>query len=258
MIWRPITPAGTESVLRLTREPMPGSLQLVWGLRKLCAPPGCRDLRVYVVEAEGEVVATAMTWVWPDGGRYLGGLRFSSSMRGRPGRDLWKQGYQEAMKGVDFAWTSIGRDNQNTRRLLERNADWLPTYLPRLELSTGYIPLRRGYGRTSEAELGKRGLIPLTHRHAALSGGSGLYYHLARLCRLVPPVGKELQLLAATQPLATKDLRGYDGLIIVYPTATPPPGLPRLRATWHSTLYQVQWDRDVPLAPLPQIHGAWL
>lgn len=237
---------------------MSGSLRLIWGWRELSSPPVCSDLRVYVVEAEREILATAMTWAWPDGSRYLGGLRFSKAMRGRPGRELWRQGYQEAMDGVEYAWTSIGRDNQTARRLLERKAPWLPTYLPRLELSTVYIPLRRGHGQTSEAELEERGLVPLTHRHAALSDGSGLHYHLARICRLVPPAGRELRLLAATQQVATADLCGYDGLIIVYPTATPPPGLPRLRAAWYSTLYQVQWDRNVPLVPIPGIHGAWL
>ena len=257
MNWRPATPADTGAILQLSREPMPGPLKLVWGMRDLTAPPGCSNLRVFVAEKGGELLAIAMTWAWPDGSRYLAGLRFSPAMQGRPGRRHWARGYQDVLEGVDVAWTSIGRDNAIARRLLERGASWLPTYRPRVELRTCFIPLRRGKGKTSEAELRARELTPLSHRHAALAGGKGFAYHLARTLRLLPPAGQELCLLAAPRPVSTRGVRGYDGLILVHP-ADQAPRPPLRHAIWHSTLYQVHWDPGLPDAPLPDIQGAWL
>lgn len=257
MNWRPATPADTEAILQLSRTAMPGALRLVWGFRELRAPPGCSDLRVFLAEREGVLLATAMTWAWPDGSRYLAGLRFSEAMNGRPGREHWTQGYRDVLQDCAFAWTSIGRDNQTARRLLERGASWLPVYLPRMELTTCFLPLRGGGGITPASELQARGLVPLTHRYAALAGGSGGLYRMARCLHLLPPPGRPLRLLAAAEPVCTRGLLGYDGLILVYPRGTAP-RLPLRRATWHSTLYQVHWAPGPPPAPLPKLQGAWL
>ncbi len=258
MIWRPATSADTAAILRLTRVPMPGPLQLVWGLTDLVPPPGCSQLQVYVVEAEGDLHACAMTWAWPDGSRYLSGLRVSAALHSRPQRQLWQRAYRDVLAGTDFAWTSIGRDNHSARRLLERGLEWLPEYRPRCELVTCYIPLRRGTGLTPDTELASRELVPLVHRHAALVGGSGAAYRMARIFRLLPPPGQTLRLLAAARPVPTADVRGYDGLIMVFPANQKRPRMPLRHATWRTRLYQVQWDRDLASAPIPVIHGAWL
>jgi len=255
--WRPATPADTEALLQLSREPMPGNIQLVWGFRTLAAPPGCSDLRVFLAETNGQPLALAMTWVWPGGARYLASLRLSSAMRGRPGREHWTQGYRDVLDGTDFAWTSIGRDNLPARRLLERGASWLPRYVPRLDLTTWFLPLPRGTGHTPGAELAARGLTPRPHRHAAIVGGHGFSYAIARALRLLPPPGQELRLLSATTPVSTRDLRGYDGLLVVFP-ADKAPHPPFRCGTWHSTIYQVQWNPDLPPAPLPALEAAWL
>lgn len=257
MNWRPATQADIGEILRLSREPMPGPLKLVWGFSALQAPPGCSDLRVFIAEKEGLLLATAMTWALPDGSRYLAGLRFSPAMTGRPGREHWTRGYRDVLEGVDFAWTSIGRDNHTARRLLERGARWLPAYLPRQELTTCFLPLQRGAGQTPEEELRARDLTPLPHRYAALADISGPLHRLARLFRLLPSPGRELKLLAAPRPVSTRGLRGYDGLILVYP-AERPPKLPLRHATWHSILYQVHWNPAQPSVPLPHLHAAWL
>lgn len=256
MKWRPAEAADTEQILRLHRRPMPGKVSLVWGLTELTAPPGCSNLRVFVVEEAGEVFATAMTWDWLNGDRYLAGLRFSEGMSSRPGRRMWTRGYREVLDGVDFAWTSVGRDNAPARRLLERGASWLPVYTPRLQVRSWFRPLRRGKGRTPDEELQARGLTPLSHRLMILHSG-GRLARFARVLGCLPPAGEPLRLLYAPQSVPTRDLRGFDGLIRVFP-ADQAPRTPPGCGVWDSILYQVHWNPACAPASIPAFEGAWL
>ena len=78
MIWRPARAEDSSAILSISREPMNGKIQLVWGLDKLEAPRTCNDLQVFVIEDDGKVQATAFSWLWPSGDRYLSGLRFAA------------------------------------------------------------------------------------------------------------------------------------------------------------------------------------
>lgn len=281
MMLRDATPADAPAVLQLSRLPMPGKIALVWGLRSLTPPPQCTRLRTVVVDRNGKVAAAAMSWDWPNGHRYLGGLRLAPELRGRLPRRLWTQGYEAGLSGVEHAWTCIGAENTSARRLLlSRSSDrhegaWLPCYTPRQEIRSWFVPLpaRHRRGRLEEADGISMGLRPDGHRYAAIAAGRGAVYRCARLayaCGLpgLPPPRRRIRIAHAEMSpdsfaASLRGAKGLDGLILTVPRDGPPAErwqriLPRHAAVWDSTLYSVHWDPDAALPPVPPWKGAWL
>jgi len=278
MIWRACTPADTDAVLRLTREPMGGKIRLAWGLERLESPPDCEHLRAYLVEDRDAVVACAMSWDWPGGHRYLGGLRFADDYRARPRPKFWKQAFETLLDGTDHAWTCIGAGNTRARRLLESGASWLPTYYPRQTVTTWFIPLpqtRRNGAPPATRDTDP--VRPLDWRHAAIAAGGGAAYRFGRLLFAagmpgVPPPYRRIR-LAEFRPAPEADARsvraqleaarGYDALIVVLPDDSREASVfrraaPRFAWTWRSTLYSVNRNAGGPLPQVPNWRGSWL
>jgi hypothetical protein len=281
MILRDAVPGDTPAVLELSRLPMPGKISLIWGLHSLSPPPECGNLHTVVVERDGKVAAAAMRWDWPNGDRYLGGLRLGPELRGRLPRPLWTRGYEAGLEGVEHAWTSIGAENLPARRLLvdssgsRTHRSGLPCYTPRQEIRSWFVPLsgRHRRKRADAAESLLTGLCPDDHRYAAVAAGGGLLYGLARLTYSLglpglPPPGKRIRIAHADMPpeqfaSARRNVNGLDGLIITTPKDCALAEqwrsiLPRYAVAWDSTLYSVHWDPEAALPPVPAWKGYWL
>lgn len=280
MNWRAChDPNEREQVLRLTREPMGGKVKLVWGLETLRCPPECEHLRVYAIETQSGITGCAMAWDWPGGQRYLNGLRFGSAMSSRPRPRFWKAAFESLLEGTDHGWTSIGRENERARRVLESDASWLPRYSPRQAVTTWFVPLPRVQAETPASDALDRqlGITPLDWRHVAVASGSGLAYRVGRCLHCLgrpgiagpgqglrigdyrPPPGASSRVVRSQVAAAI----GYDGLIVVLPedseaALTWRAAAPRLVWKWHSTLYSLSWQRKAPLPPVPEWKGFWL
>lgn len=287
MIFREATPADHPALLRLSRIPMPGNIQMIWGLQRMEPPPECGNLRAFVLDHSGEVLATSMCWDWPDGQRYLGGLRLHPQLRGRVPRSFWTQGYEAGLDGTAHAWTCIGAENTPARRLLlsshnpSRNPScthrraWLPCYSPRQELRSWFVPLpaRNRRGKLTETESTGMGLRPDDRRYAAVHTGYGPQYRLARLSHLLglpglPRPHHRIRIAHAEMPPedfapCRRRAKGLDGLIITVPGGGALAErwrqvVPFYASVWDSTLYSVHWDPDAPLPAIPAWKGSWL
>jgi hypothetical protein len=275
MIWREATSLDHPAVLTLSRVPMPGKIRMIWGLERVEAPPECGNLRVFVLEKESEVFGTAMIWDWPGGHRYLGGLRFSPRLTGRPPRSLWTRGYEAGLAGCEHAWTCIGSENTPARRLLLSGRRWLPRYTPRQEIRSWFIPLstrhRRGNFVVPAHRAGE--LQTDDRRFAAIASGCGPAFCLGRLSHTLglpglPPPGRRLRIAhVGMDPeqftRSLRGLKGLDGLIVVVPKDSSlarrwKTVIPRHAAIWDSTLYSVTWAPDRPLPEIPHWKGVCL
>lgn len=279
MIWRPCDPTDRDALLALTREPMGGSVQLVWGLEKLMSPAECSHLQVYAIETEGEVNGCAMAWDWPGGHRYLSGLRFGRNMKSRPSPKFWKQAFECLLHGTDQGWTCIGSANQRARRVLEKSVSWLPNYTPRQKITTWFIPLpsdQANAARCADHQLSGQ-LTPLDWRHIEIAGGSGITYQLGRFLNKIGlpgiPQPRQAIRVADYQPSPSstprqirdelKQISGFDGLVVILPEGAELQkqwslAAPRLSWTWHSTLYSLNWTSSAKLSPVPPWKGFWL
>lgn len=283
MIWRRSMPEDHSDILSISREPMDGKIKLIWGLDRLEAPRGCHDLQVFVIEDDGKVQATACSWLWPSGDRYLSGLRFSSGFKKRPPRDIWKQAFHDMLAGTEIAWTSIGKQNTRARRLLASKQSYLPHYRPRAELTTWFVPLPDKQRRASHqkddriSDTGHIGLEAAEWRHVAIASGSGLSYLAGRSMHKlglpgIPAPGRRMK-LAYLDPricessLEMKDIitqaTGWDGIVVVLEKASVlgrewRTCAPKLSWQWESTLYQVSWDANQADQAIPDWKGIWL
>ncbi len=281
MILRDAAPADAPAVVTLSRLPMPGKIALIWGLHSLMPPPECTGLHTVVVDRNGTVVAAGMSWDWPNGHRYLGGLRLAPNLRGRLPRSLWTRGYEAGLSGAEHAWTCIGAENVPARRLLlsrpstHHRRSWLPCYTPRQEIRSWFVPLpaRNRRGRLDASDFIRIGLRPDGHRYAAISAGHGALYRIARVayaCGLpgLPPPRHRIRIAHAEMspesfPASLRRAKGLDGVILTVPRDCPEAqrwrrSLPRSSIAWESTLYSVHWDPDAALPPVPPWKGVWL
>lgn len=268
-----------KTLLNISREPMQGAVSLRWGLTELRCPPECNNLRGYAIETKGEITGSAMTWDWPDGSRYLSGLRFSQKMPTRPTPSFWKHAFTSILEGVDYAWTSIGADNKLARQILESNLSCLPRYHSRQEITTWFIPLsKKQREATGSMSLNQDlQLIPAHWRYVAIASGSGFFYHVGRLLNQlgrpgIPKPESKIR-IAYVHPSessksfslrqACRQAQGFDGLVIVLPQNSElaerwTEVAPRASWNWKSTLYSVSWKRDRTAPPIPNWKGAWL
>lgn len=277
MIWRECQDSDREAFLRLTREPMGGKVQLVWGLDELRCPPECENLRAYVIETSAGIVGCSMAWDWPGGHRYLSGLRLSREMKSRPRPKFTKAAFEAALTGVDHGWTSIGAGNERARGVLERDVSWMPCYTPRQAISTWFVPLPRSQAEGARDENNALEITPFDWRHIAVASGSGMAYRAGRILNMLgrPGIAKPGQRmriggfrpsLDSTPNEIRKQLsevRGFDGLVVVLPTDSDlvkhwHKAMPRLTWEWQSTLYSISWRRDAALPTIPEWKGFWL
>lgn len=283
MIWRDAQADEGPAIVALSREPMPGRIQLIWGLATLAPPAACTCFRVYVLEDEGRIIGTAMTWDWPGGHRYLAGLRFAADLKARPPRALWTEGYRTVLEGCTHAWTSIGADNHRTRRLLLSGRPWLPAYRPCQALRSWYIPLPARNRRPANADQISINddCIDASQRYVAVAAGRGVFFRAARLAyelglpgwprartriRIAHvnvffqhPSDEEVDRIRTIVHSA----RGIDGLVLTLPAESALAHdwarcAPAYCPTWDSTLFSVTWSPEVPLPELPAWKGAWL
>lgn len=279
MIWRECTPALEKDFLQLTREPMGGEIPLVWGLETFRCPRDCHHFQPYLIQTDQGLDGCAMAWDWPGGHRYLSGLRFRDGMRARPRPAFWRTAFESLLAGVDYGWTSVGRDNHRARRVLESGAPWLPTYQPRQAISTWFVPLpSRQSNRQSESVVDADSRLTLLDwRRVAVHSGTGFRYWMGRMLhRLgrpgIPPPGTRME-IAHLQPSVgdsvtdlgshLRALRELDGIVVVLPTDSEEAQLwrqaaPRTTWEWHSTLYSVSWTDGAPVPPVPVWKGYWL
>ena len=272
MIWRESTVHDSEAILQLTREPMGGDIQLIWGLSELRAPDECHNFKAYCIETEGTVTGCTLSWDWPDQSRYIGGLRFGSNMANRPRPRFWKEAFESMLDGVDYAWTCIGAENNRARRMLESKFKWLPHYNKRQEITTWFVPLAKKRRNTAPK---KNDTIQIADwRHVAIASGKGISYRIGRAmqCLSFPGVPEPMQSLRlayhqpsdhASQSVALKEVAGFDALILVLPTDSAAARhwqtvVPRIHWKWSSALYSVSWNRELAPPEIPNWKGIWL
>ncbi len=279
MKWRRCAVEDEQAILRLSREPMAGRINLVWGLTRLCCPKGCNSLKAYAVVSDNEITGCALGWDWPDGNRYLNGLRFSRSMNTRPTPAFWRKGFDSLMEGTDHAWTSVGIENHRARQILESGVRCIPCYRPRQKITTWFTPLSPNRANDDSApELNKQlGIEAADWRQVLIPSGQGLAYRFGRLfnrlgCPGIPPPRQKIHLgyYTPSQNATVRDMRrifrqirGYDGLIISLPSDSREAriterALPRITWKWHSLLYSVSWDRNLSLPEIPRWKGIWM
>ncbi len=274
MIWREATLNDTNSVLELTREPMGGGIQLIWGLNELRAPNGCDHFKAHCIETQNEVAGCVLSWNWPDDSRYLGGLRFGQNMPTRPRPRFWKNAFESLLSGVNYAWTCIGAENHRARRMLESDVNWLPTYTRRQKITTWFIPIASNRRHCAS----KNQPIDEAHwRHVAVASGKGLSYRIGRAMDRVglpgvPAPMKPIR-LAYYHPTTVEDIQlqrkllnqinGYDAVIVVLPTDSQRAKqwakvVPRIHWKWSSALYTVSWNKLSTDPKIPNWKGLWL
>lgn len=279
MRWRKASPEDTAALIKLSREPMDGRVQLIWGFEALQAPVDCSDFTAYAVEEDETIRGMACSWLWPNGDRYLSGLRYAVDFQQRPRPIFWKQAYQDMLADVSHAWTCIGKENTRARRILESDVSWLPHYQARQEIRTWFVPLSRSQANTPKSEELETSMHLKTSdwRHVAIASGTGLAYRTGRLSHQlgfpgIPPSGRRMRIAyyAPTAEPAPEEIRrslsgihGYDGLVVVLPKDSDAAkrwevNRPRLAWTWDSTLYAVSWDKSALGETLPEWKGLWL
>lgn len=275
-----------SELIAITQEPMRGKIDFSFGLSRLSPPPDCTDLGGYGIDEQGSLVGCFLYWNWPTGptgDRYLAGLRLCQNLSVRPTPRLWKAGFELVMDEAPWAWTSIGLDNHQARRILEHNATWLPVYHPCQKITTWFVPLRPGMRSTQvipEAAW-KESLVEGDFRHVAIESGSGFAYHLGRaLHRMglpgIPEPGKRMRIVYANLPDSMpaddaarrlnhlcKSVRGYDGFVIALPNDSDLASkwqqcAPGMSWKWESQLYCVSWKELDQLPPVPQWKAWWL
>jgi len=149
--FRIATPADDATVRALLRETAMPS----WADMAIEREPSSYDWAV-IAEENGDVIGVYIASVLPahvDGRPqrlgYLGGLRVKPQFRRRI-RHL-REGYASvpalAREAVPWWFTTIGADNDNARRLLEKGVRGLPEYHFRGEYITFALPTSRGRRR---------------------------------------------------------------------------------------------------------------
>jgi hypothetical protein len=272
MIWRSATEEDTPAILDLTREPMDGKIRISWGMSELNPPPECRSLKVGVLENEGKVMGTGMSWEWPGGDLYLSGLRLASGLAAHPPLRVWKQAYAWALRDRPFAWTTIGKENRPARRMLERGGLGLPVYRPLQELRTWFIPCKRKGGDESTWA---------SHRFVSVASGSGWLYRAGRLADQlglpgIPKPGKRIRIAylevnRQNSPEATvarildqiHSESDMDGRVLVLPLDSEISSqwisiAPRYSFTWDSLLYGVSGEARTSFPEIPEWKAGWL
>lgn len=279
MIWRRCTEADTNAILRISREPMGGTVRLAWGFSELRSPVDCENFRAYAVETEHGVTGCALGWDWPGGSRYLSGLRFGREMRTRPRPAFWTRAFKSILEGVSHGWTSIGAENLRARKILESGAKWLPRYEPRQKITTSFVPLaarQAGLPRSPEFEA-QLGLQAAAWRHLAIVSGEGCAYRIGRLlnkagCPGIPAPNRPIRIAyyhpshEASVPemrRVWREATGYDGIVVVIPEGSGrarrlAEAVPRRAWKWASILYSVSWKDQQPPPAIPDWKGIWL
>lgn len=253
---------------------MGGDIQLIWGLNEFRAPDGCDKFKAHCIQIQDTVSGCVLSWNWPDGNRYLGGLRFGKKMPTRPRPRFWKHAFESLLDGVEFAWTCIGTENHRARRILESDVSWLPNYTKHQDITTWFVPLphrRRNTSATAQS------VETANWRHVAIASGKGLPYQIGRAMHQIglpgiPPTLKALRLAyyqpeesvtAEAQKKLLKNLCGYDALIVVLPSNSERAKqwqaiVPRIHWKWSSALYTVSWRKRSAAPDIPNWKGLWL
>lgn len=280
MIWRRCLGAEDQNaLLRLSRAPMAGKVELIWGFSKLQAPTDCDNFNAHAIECNGTVAGCALSWDWPEGKRYLSGLRFGDAMSARPRPAFWRTAFESLLENVSFAWTSIGQQNERARRMLESGVKGLPRYQPRQSITTWFVPLNvKRADATSSRRLDEElGLEAADWRHVAIASGKGWAYRAGRLWDIfglpgIPEPKRPIR-VAYYHPSPQQDIRamrtvwweakGYDGIVVVLPDSSNrarrwTAAAPRMSWKWRSTLYTVSWRHDLPAPEVPPWKGLWL
>jgi len=278
MIWRRWERYDEKAVLDLLCEPMQGKISLRWGLTGLDCPPECDHLRGYAIEVEGKVTGCAATWDWPNGSRYLNGLRFGRHMSARPTPSFWRESFRSMLEGTDCAWTSIGTENEPARRILESNLRCLPYYRERQRMVTSFVPLsrRQRLGKNCDLLDLELRLVPANWRYVSIASGRGYLYTIGRILNEIgqpgiPAPESRIRIAyfhptekdnAKSMRQVWREARGYDGLVVTLPRDSEMATYwaevaPRTSWDWNSILYSVSWNRELDVS-VPSWKGAWL
>ncbi len=279
----PLRDCDESAILNIMQEPMKGNISWSFGFTDLSAPPECSELDGFGIEVDGDLMGCFLRWNWPNGDRYLAGLRFSHGMPVRPTPRFWKLGFERILDGVAYAWTSIGADNQKARKMLEHEASWLPNYYPCQGITTWFIPSRSNSsnGKDVAGMSGPIELVPGDFRYVAVSSGSGMTYYIGRMLHLtgfrgIPPPGERIHIAyvkvregipapEASQALSKlcASAHGYDGLVIAAPSDAEfaiewEKSAPGYAWKWLSQLYCVSWDKLDTVPTIPRWNAWWL